>query len=209
MGAVVAYQLGATVPLTWSAIPAGAAIANYDVRYRRAAWNGAFGAYVTWKSATPLKTALFPLSPGFTFCYSVRARAVTGQVSAWTADKCTVAPLDDRSLASTGIWARKASAAFYKATYTQSTRLNAKLTRTTVKFKRVYLVATTCRTCGTVRVYLGTTLLKSISLVSATTVNKKVIAVYGSAALKSGTLSIKVMTNGKAVTVDGLALGQF
>jgi hypothetical protein len=209
MGTIAAYQLGSSLTLTWSHTPGSAAFASYDVRYRRAAWNGAFGAYATWKDATTGTTAPFAMSAGYTYCFSALARDVNGLVSPWTADKCTVAPLDDRSLAVSGTWSRKTSSSFYRGTYTQSTKIYAKLTRTSAKFKRLYLVATTCSTCGSVKVYLGSTLLKSISLKSTTTVNKKVFAVYSSSALKSGTVSIKVTTSGKAVKVDGLAFGQF
>jgi hypothetical protein len=209
LGTVAATQLGTSVALSWSATPGSAALASYDVRYRKAAWNGVFGAYVLWQSATSSTTAPFTLAAGYTYCFSSAARDVNGLASGWTADKCTVAPLDDRSLTTSGTWSRKTSASFYKSTYSQSTALNAKLNRTTAKFKRIYLVATTCPTCGSVRVYLGTTLLKSVSLVSATTVNKKVITVYASSVLKSGTVSIKVTSSGKAVKIDGLALGQF
>jgi hypothetical protein len=209
LGSLAATQLGTSVALAWSNTPGSAAFASYDVRYRKAAWNGSFGAPILWKSATTSATAPFALAPGYTYCFSVLARDVNGVVSAWTAEGCTVAPLDDRSLTTSGTWARKTSSSFYRSTYTQSTRLNAKLIRTSARFKRLYLVATTCPTCGSVRVYLGTTLLKSISLRSATTVNRKVIAVYTSSALKSGTVSIKVTTSLKAVKVDGLAFGQF
>ena len=36
--------------------------------------------------------------------------------------------------------------------------------------KRIALVATTCPTCGSVKVYWGSTLIKTISLYSRTTV---------------------------------------
>jgi hypothetical protein len=208
-GTVAAYQLGTSVALSWSGTPGADTIATYDVRYRKAAWNGAFAAYIPWQSATTSTTAPFALSPGYTYCFSALARDVNGLVSAWTAERCTVAPLDDRSLSTSGTWSRKTSSSFYRGTYSQSTKLNAKLIRTSAKFKRLYLVATTCSTCGSVKVYLGSTLLRSISLKSTKTVNKKVFAVYSSSTLKSGTISIKVTTSGKTVKIDGLALAKF
>lgn len=208
VGALAATQLGSSVALAWGSTPGSAAVASYDVRYRKAAWNGAFGGSVTWKSATASTTAPFPVVAGTAYCFSVLARDINGVTSAWTAETCTMAPLDDRSLVPTGTWARKASSLFYKGTYSQSTQLNAKLTRTGATFTRLYLVATTCPTCGSVKVFLGTTLLKSISLKSAATVNRKAILVYTSPTLKSGTVSVKVVTSGKAVKVDGLAIGQ-
>ena len=72
--------------------------------------------------------------------------------------------------------------------------------------KRIALVATTCSTCGKVRVYWGSTLLRTISLYSATTVNRKLITVTTFASTRTGTLSIKVYSSGKKVIIDGVAI---
>ncbi len=74
--------------------------------------------------------------------------------------------------------------------------------------KRIAIVATTCSTCGTVRVYLGSTLLKTISLKSTTTVNRKLITVTTFTSARTGTLSIKVYSSGKKVVIDGVAIGR-
>jgi hypothetical protein len=84
----------------------------------------------------------------------------------------------------------------------------AKLTRTSVFAKRLAIVATTCSTCGKVRVYWGSTLLKTVSLYSATTKNKQVISVTTFSSPRSGTLSLKVYGSGKKVTIDGVAIGR-
>jgi hypothetical protein len=70
------------------------------------------------------------------------------------------------------------------------------------------VVATTCPTCGTVKVYLGTTLLRTISLHSDTKVIGKVIPVKSWSALHSGTVRIKVVSSGKKVIIDGLAISR-
>jgi hypothetical protein len=72
--------------------------------------------------------------------------------------------------------------------------------------KRIALLATACSTCGTVRVYWGSTLLKTVSLYSATTVNKKLISVKTFTSARSGTLSIKITSSGKRVIIDGVAI---
>jgi hypothetical protein len=61
-------------------------------------------------------------------------------------------------------------------------------------------------TCGSIRVYWGSTLLKTISLKSAKTVNKKLITVVAWPAPKTGTLTIKVASSGKKVIIDGVAI---
>jgi hypothetical protein len=72
--------------------------------------------------------------------------------------------------------------------------------------RRIALLATTCSTCGTVKVYWGSTLLKSIGLHSATTVNRQLISVATFTSARSGTLTIKVSSSGKKVIVDGVAI---
>ena len=86
---------------------------------------------------------------------------------------------------------------YYRSTYVRSSSYGARLTRTGVVAKRIALLATTCRTCGTVKVYWGSTLLKTVSLYSATTVNKKVIPIKTFTTARSGTLKIKVVSSGK------------
>ena len=64
---------------------------------------------------------------------------------------------------------------------------------------------TTCRTCGSVKVYWGSTLLRKISLYSARTVNRRLINVTTFTSARSGTLTITVSSSGKAVIIDGVA----
>ncbi|MBP1704533.1 MAG: hypothetical protein H6Q36_272 [Chloroflexi bacterium] len=69
------------------------------------------------------------------------------------------------------------SSSYFRSTYLRSSTYGAKLTRTGVVAKRIALLATTCSTCDSVRVYWGSTLLKTVNLYSAATVNKNLIAV--------------------------------
>lgn len=195
-----------SVPLHWSATPGTLVVSSYDVRYRRAAWNGGFGGYTTWQSATTGTSATFSASSGYTYCFSVRARDTVGTLSAWTAETCTAIPLDDRSLSRSSGWTAGTSSTFYRSTYLRSYTYGAKLTRTGVVARRIAILARTCSTCGTVRVYWGSTLLRTISLKSATTVNKKLITVTTFTSARSGTLKIKVDSSGKKVIIDGVAI---
>ncbi len=192
---------------TWSATPALAPVTSYDVRYRRAAWNGDFGPAVTWLRATADTSATFAGSPGSTYCFGVRARDADGGVSPWTAaGKCTAVPLDDRSLTRSSGWTAGTGDPYYRSTYLRSSTNGAKLTRTGVVARRIALLATTCPTCGTVKVYWGSTLLKAISLHSDTTVNRKLIAVKTFSFARTGTLTIKVVSSGRKVIIDGVAI---
>lgn len=191
-----------TIPLTW----AGTGAASYDVQYRRAAWNGGFGTPVFWKWATTATSGTVTASKGYTYCFSVRSRAASGGVSAWTPETCTTTPIDDRAMTRTGTWTLGSSTSYFEGTYSRSTTTGDRLTRTGARYSKLYLVAATCPTCGIVRVYAGSTLLKEINLYSATTAYKVRIAVKSFATPQSGTLSVRVKT-GKVI-IDGLIIAK-
>ena len=199
------YRLATAVPVHWSATAGANPVASYDVRYRRAPWNGAFGSYRTWRAATPSTSATLAAARGSTYCVSARARDSVGHVSPWTAETCTSIPLDDRSMVRSQGWTRLEGPSFYAQTISRSAAYGATLIRTSVQAKRVAIVATTCPTCGIVAVYWGRTRLKTINLYSRTTVNRKVISVATFGTIRTGTLTIKVLTRGHKVLIDGVA----
>lgn len=70
-------------------------------------------------------------------------------------------------------------------------------------FKQLFLVATTCPSCGTVDVWTGPARVARISLVSATTVHRKVFATPPFTT-RSAPVYVKVVTSGRPVLIDGL-----
>jgi hypothetical protein len=196
------------VALSWSATAGSAAVANYDVRFRTAPWNGSFGAYYDWLGSDPARSASLNGAAGNTYCFGVRARDVNGLLSTWTADTCTAIPLDDRSFVRSSSWSSGTLSLFYKSTWARSYTSGAKLTRTGVVARRISLIATTCPTCGKVRVYWGATLLRTISLYSSTTINKRIIGVTTFTSARSGTLTLRVYGSGRKVILDGVAIAR-
>jgi hypothetical protein len=194
------------IALSWSTAPAPGAVPAFDVRYRRAPWKGGFGSWVTWKASTGGTAATFGASAGSTYCFSARARYAGGQSGAWTPETCTGVPLDDRALSRTTAWSAWTGSGYYRGSALVTRTQGAKLTRTGVVARRLAIVATTCPTCGSVRVYWNGSLVRTISLRSATTVNRKVlpVATFGSA--RSGTVRIIVRSSGARVLIDGLAV---
>src|SRR4029078_12117900 len=92
----------------------------------------------------------------YEYCFAARARDKVGNTSAWSTERCTARPLDDRSLSTTTSgWTRAASSTAYAGTLTRTTTVGAKLPRSAGAFRRVAVVATTCSTCGSVEVYVG------------------------------------------------------
>jgi hypothetical protein len=86
---------------------------------------------------------------------------------------------------------------------TATTKKGAALTRTGVVLDRVGVVARTGRGYGTVGVYVGRTLIGKISL-AASTGHYRAVLLLPRFTLRSGPVTVKVLTSGKPVTIDGL-----
>ena len=203
------YALTTSLTPAWSAKDVGGGVANVDLRWARAAYNGGFTSAVypsTWQKTTATKATLSGAAPGYTYCFSARARDKAGNLSAWSAPRCSAVALDDRSLTVSTGWSRVTSSVFYRATATVTSRSAVTLTRTGVQTKRIYLVATRCSTCGTVGVYWNGTLIKKVSLYASTTTRRSVFGITTFTGVRSGTLTIRTLTRNRAVQIDGVAL---
>ena len=189
----------------WTATDASSGVASYDVRYRRAAWNGGWSSYATLLSATTATSRTIALPIGYTYCFSVRARDHVGNLSGWTHPRCVARPIDDRALAASSAWTKRKSSGYYFRTYAGTSRYHAALTRTGARVVQVALVATRCRGCGTVAVYVGSTRVGVVKLAAATTRRRTVFALPR-LRLRTATISLRVISSGKPVQIDGLGL---
>ena len=154
------WRLSRQVHLSWSGRPAIAPIASYDVRYRRARWDGRFGAWTPLLTASPATTATVTTPTGYTYCFAVRARDTSGATSPWTerdnADMdtgCSASPFDDRRLTRSAGWRALEHEKFYRSTALRTSTHGARLTVSNVAARWVALLVTTCPTCGTLRVH--------------------------------------------------------
>jgi hypothetical protein len=102
-------------------------VASYDVAYTRAGWNSSFAGAGVWHAATTGTTARFVGTPGSEYCFTVRARDGSGNLSDWSAPRCTTLPVDDRSLIRSAGWTREKSRHSYRHTALQATRRGAML----------------------------------------------------------------------------------
>jgi uncharacterized delta-60 repeat protein len=202
-----ATTVGSSAPATWSATDVGSGVRSYDVRARSvSASSSSFSSYTTVRSATASSSGSLAVSPGRTTCFSARARDAAGNVGPWGTERCTTTPVDDRSLSRSGSWTALTGSAYYRSTALKSSTAGATLTYASADYRRLAVVVRTCATCGSIKVYRGSTLLKTISLVSTTTVDKKVITVQTSSTIQRGDIRIRQNSGGKPVTVDGLVV---
>lgn len=203
-----AVQTGSPTTLTWTAADTGGAgIASYDVRARTASPSADLGAYqypAAWQnlSAPSLR---WTLSAGYEYCFSVRTRDRAGNVGAWSAERCTTMPLDDRALAASTGWYRGTSSGYLFTTYSKTVRTYAQLTRSSVRGRHLAVVATTCASCGSVDVYHAGVKLGRVNLYSATTRTRQVLWLPLESVTRTGTVTVR-STSTRPVVVDGLAV---
>jgi NAD-dependent protein deacetylase/lipoamidase len=77
-----------------------------------------------------------------------------------------------------------------------------------VQTRLIALVATRCRTCGTVGVYWNGALVKKVSQYASSTARRSGIGVTTFTGVRAGLVSLRSLTNRKTVQVDGLALSR-
>lgn len=205
LSAIAAATLGSSVKLAWSATDSGtptSGVHSYDVRYRKASYTGGFGSWTTWKSATTSKSASFGLAAGYAYCFEVRARDNAGNLSGWTAARCTTRPLDDRKLSASAHWTRATDKYAYAGTVTKVSYAGASLSLANARVSRIGLVVTRTPTGGSATVSVGSTKLGTVSFEATSTIHQKVIWLK---TVSLRTAKIKITTTSrKPVQVDGL-----
>ena len=200
------YRTTQTIGVAWGAHDDGQPVDSHDVRYRAAPWNDAFGAYTAWQSGTTQTSGSLTGSTGRTYCFSARATN-DGVTGAWSSETCTAVPLDDRSLNASSAWNEVTGGALYRGTGLRTTAQGATASKA-VEAKRIALVASTCSSCGSVKVYWKGELKKTISLKSSASKDKVVIPLLSFSGVRTGTLKLVVSSSGKRVQLDGLAVSR-
>jgi hypothetical protein len=207
-GPASAGTAAAKVRFTWFGGYSSSAVSTFDVRYRTAAWNGTYGSWTrpsSWQRTAATGEPL-GVKTGHTSCVSVRARNKAGQLSAWSAQRCTARSLDDRALTRSSAWKAKTGSGYVRRTYVTTTNKGATLTRTSAKVKRVGVMASTCRTCGKVAVLADGKRVGTINLAGA---NHRSTVVMGPVfARQTATITLRVRSSGARVRIDGLVLSR-
>lgn len=197
--------LAGSTAITYSAtdgnVPTGI---TYDVAYKSAAWNRAWAPLTTIVHGTSATRATLPLHAGTEYCFVVRAHDALGIVSGWSSPRCTTSPLDDASLSTkTTGWTRARVSAAYHGTVTRTGKVGSKLAVGGAITNELGLVVTTCPTCGSVQIYLGNTLWKTISTKSST-LHYKQVRLPGTFSRR--TTGIVIRDASGLVIIDGLGV---
>lgn len=196
-------SLTSSIAVAWTAVEPDA---RYDARYRMAHPGEPFGEWTPLKSAVETTDARVGAVPGTAYCFSARATDGAGNVSAWSAERCTTAALDDRSLRISSGWKRGTGRVHYLRTFTKGTRRGARLTVNDVMAKEITLVAQRCRGCGRVAVLLNGRRVGAANLDARRTLNKRLIRIADLGRVRSGKLEIVIVSSGAPVKIDGVVL---
>lgn len=204
------FQKKSGFTLSWSGADAENALDLLEAEQRSAAYNKNLGAFSVWQSVAgqPSVTQGFTGKAGYTYCFRARAVDESLNASAYAGPTCTAIPLGSASLSHAGKWAKKRTAGYYTNRYSSSRTKGASISRSGIKAKRIAIVATKGPGMGTVNVYLGKTLLKTVKLSAAKLRKKQVIEVKRYGSVKSGTVKIVVTSRRKEVRIEGLGLSK-
>lgn len=198
------FQTATRFGVGWAA-PPGHGVDAFDVRYRRAPFNGILGTNRTFRSDTERRSAVFEGTLGSTYCFGARARDGSRKTEFGPTNSCTSIPVDDRTLTDAGDeWDRKKGAGYFRGTRTTSSLQGAELQLEIENAHTLSIVATKCPNCGVVSVFVDADLLDVIDLSSPTTKKRRVIKVYDSATELTGTFRVFIVTSGEPVHMDGV-----
>lgn len=203
----VRFTIGTSVTVAWSGSDATSGISSYDVRRRSAATDQPFSGWTTVSSPGTATARRFgSLLHGATYCFSVRAVDHAGHASPWTGERCTAVPLDDRDLARSSGWSMAEPAGWFRRTALVSTTRGATLAVTGTTLKRAALVAQACPRCGVAGIYVGGTLVGKVDLAAGTTSRRTVV--LPAFPMRTGTVTVRVLSSGERVMVDALGVSR-
>jgi hypothetical protein len=180
-------------------------IKSYQVQVEKANFNSvAFGPWAVAPGAAALTTTSYNLSgllPGYDYCLRVIATDKAGNVSIASKTSCISRFIDDHAAVHSLGWSQGRSSAYYAGTYSTARSTNRTLTIAGFRGIRLAIKAIVCPTCGSIRVYVGTSLIRSVSL--ASTVGKNTVILLPPFSSRAGTIKIVTLST-KPVTIDAI-----
>jgi uncharacterized protein YjbI with pentapeptide repeats len=139
-------------------------------------------------------------------CVQAQARDQAGNATPWSPERCTLVIQADSAFAAAGGFTLvRASNGWSGRRYAKATRKGATLTHPSSTYVRqVGLVASTCPTCGSVAVYVGSTRIGSVSLKRSTTTMRQAIVLPRLPSRVRGKVRIVVTSTSRLVRIDGV-----
>ncbi len=211
-------QAGPSMTVRWRADDDWSSITSHDVRWRTIPWwwSTTHPAPESWLTRTHATSRPVVLRRGRTHCFSSRARDATGKLSAWSGEKCAIRPADDRVIPAGPAWRRRGGEGYVADTYLEATRQGAVLRMGGLRrvCSLAILVATGPRQ-GRIRLTFDTNFdhfdtTKIIDLRTPTYLKQQIrrLVTFDGGQCLPGTLSVRVLSEGKPVRIDGVFIGK-
>lgn len=143
--------------------------------------------------------------PG-THHFTVAARDGQGNLDGTPAQRTWTVPIDDVALSHGPGWQLRSAPSAYLGTYSTATQQGATLSKQVVGARKIALVAAKGPGQGTVKVFAGSTLLRTVSLSAPSLVTKRVIEIASFATPTNANIRIVVASSGKPVRIEGLGV---
>jgi len=203
--ALAPFTTATTAALTFSSTDATSGVASYKVQFERVNFNATvFSAWATAPNGGALNRTSYTmagLAAGYDYCFRVISTDKAGNVSAPSSLTCTARLIDDKALVHSAGWVQRVAAGYYSNTYSQAGSANRTLTLANFRGDRLAIMALECPTCGSIRVYVGATLIRAISL--AATKRTDALIVLPPFGQRAGTIKILTLST-KPVVIDGI-----
>jgi hypothetical protein len=192
--------------VAWSASDVWSAVSTHRVRVATATSDGSFGSPQRWLGSTTATARTYTAGTlGSTYCFAARATDTVGNVGAYSRERCTALPFNDRALKTSDGWRRPDVAGAYRGTASRSSTAGATLRSPKVSTTRIALVATRAPGAGRVDVFLGTQKLATVDLGARTLARQQIIPVATFSEPRTGIVRI-VNRSGDPVTIEGLGV---
>jgi predicted phage tail protein len=196
-----------SITLTWKSTDAGSGIHGYDLSYDRGA---ATATTAGWSSTTTLlnlsskTTKTITVATGFTYRFTVRAHDNVGKSASSTAS--VNIPVDSPALTHTTGWTTVSSANDFGGSALKSTLGGATISYHARYATGVAVLVTTCAGCGAIAIYADG-IVQTVSTATSATHTKQILSpVVFPVPFDPVNVQIRVITSGKPVYIDGLAI---
>jgi hypothetical protein len=181
----------------------GAGFSHYDVEEVSSAWNGTYGGWAGWHMGTTSTSAPFTGSYGHSYCFRVRAVDNANNTSPWS-QTCISVPLKAGNLSFGNGWHKSSNSAYFGGGAYYTTTRNARASLSGVHTKHLWLVTTQSRLSGVVQVQWNGAAMKNVNLYNSTTIHRRLLLALSFSSARTGTLTLKSLSSGKYVTLEGV-----